>query len=75
MSSNFLSTTALTGYATESWVQSQGYLTSVPSEYATESWVSSQFLEASKIWTGTSSQWAQLTPEQQAFYTIALVTE
>lgn len=75
VSSNFLSTTALTGYATESWVQSQGYLTSVPSEYATQSWVSSQFLETSKIWTGTSSQWALLTPEQQAFYTIALVTE
>ena len=32
----------LTGYATQSWVASQGYLTSVPSGYATESWVSGQ---------------------------------
>lgn len=29
-------------FATQSWVQSQGYLTSVPSEYATQSWVNSQ---------------------------------
>jgi len=63
------------GYATESWVEDQGYLTSIPSHYATKSWVSSNYFEASKIWTGTSSQWAQLTSEQQAFYTIALVTE
>ena len=63
------------GYATESWVQSQGYLTSVPSGYATESWCTSQFFEESKIWTGTQSQWGSLTPEQQAVYTIALVTE
>lgn len=33
---------SLSGYATESWVTSQGYLTSVPSTYATQSWVTSQ---------------------------------
>lgn len=33
---------SLDGYATESWVTSQGYLTEVPEGYATESWVTSQ---------------------------------
>ena len=88
VSSNFLSSTALTGYATQSWVssqqfatqswvQSQGYLTSHQdlSSYATKSWVTSEFFEESKIWTGTQSQWEQLTSEQKALYTIALVTE
>ena len=44
VSQNFLSSTALTGYATQSWVQSQGYLTSHQdlSSYATQSWVQSQ---------------------------------
>lgn len=32
----------VSSFATESWVQSQGYLTSVPSGYATQSWVESQ---------------------------------
>ena len=32
---------SLTGYATQSWVNSQGFLTSIPSEYATISQVSS----------------------------------
>ena len=62
-------------YATESWVQSQGYLTAVPSEYATKSWATSEFFEESKIWTGTQSQWEQLTSAQKSLYTIALVTE
>jgi hypothetical protein len=62
-------------YATQSWVESQGYLTSVPSEYATQSWVSSNYFATSNIWTGTQSQWEALTSEQQALYTIALVTE
>ena len=77
VSSNFLSTTALTGYATESWVEAQGYLTSHQdlSSYATKSWATSEFFEESKIWTGTQSQWEQLTSAQQALYTIALVTE
>ena len=73
-------------YATKSWVESKGYLTSVPSEYITESWISSQqfatqtwateqFFEESKLWTGTQSEWNQLTSEQKVFYTIALVIE
>ena len=66
---------SLDGYATQSWVSSQGYLTSIPSEYATESWATSQFLEESKVWTGTQSQWDALTSTQQATYTIALITE
>lgn len=37
----FITNSALSGYATQSWVSSQGYLTSVPSEYATISQVSS----------------------------------
>ena len=36
-------TTALNGYATQSWVQSQGYLTNASlNGYATQSWVNSQ---------------------------------
>ena len=65
------------GIATQSWVQSQGYLTEHQSldGYATQSWATSQFLEESKVWTGTQSQWDALTPSQQATYTIALITE
>ena len=66
---------SLTGYATQNWVTSQGYLTSIPSEYATQSWATSQFLEESKVWTGTQSQWDALTSTQQATYIIALITE
>ena len=75
-------------YATESWVSGQGYLTSVPSGYATESyvttalsgyatesWVTSTFLSQGAVWTGTQSEWEQLSPAQQATYIIALVTE
>ena len=32
----YITSTALIGYATESWVQGQGYLTAVPAEYITE---------------------------------------
>ena len=82
----YLTSLSLNGYATESWVSSQqfatqswvssqGYLTSIPSEYATQSWATSQFLEESKVWTGTQSQWDALTSTQQATYTIALITE
>lgn len=45
------------------------------SDLATQSWVSSNYFATSQLWTGTSSQWAALTPEEQAFYTIALITE
>ncbi len=68
---------SLDGYATQSWVQSQGYLTSHQdlTGYATKSWATSQFLEESKVWTGTQSQWDALTSSQKASYTIALITE
>lgn len=60
----------------KTWVSSQGYLTSSSlTGYATESWATSQFLEESKVWTGTQSQWDALTSSQQATYTIALITE
>ena len=68
---------SLDGYATQSWVQSQNYLTSHQnlSSYATKSWATSQFLEESKVWTGTQSAWDALTSSQKASYTIALITE
>ena len=64
-------------YATKTWVSSQGYLTEHQdlTGYATESWATSQFLEESKVWTGTQSQWDALTSTQQATYIIALITE
>lgn len=98
----------LTGYATESWVTNQGYITSIPDTfatkdwvssqgyltehqdlssyalkseipslegYATESWATSQFLEESKVWTGTQTQWDALSDTQKSSYTIALITE
>ena len=69
--------TKLTGYATEEWVESKGYLTEHQSldGYATQSWATSQFLEKSKIWTGSQSAWDALTSTQQASYIIALITE
>ena len=75
LSQSYITSAALNGYATQTWVSNQGYLTSVPSEYATKSWCTSEFFEESKIWTGNQSQWESLTSEQQAVYTIALITE
>lgn len=44
-------------FATQSWVQSQGYLTSVPSEYATQSWVHSQgYITIGEIPSGLATQ-------------------
>ena len=78
-------TSTLSDYATQSWVQSQGYLTEVPSGYATTSWVqsfygtrswtSNNFVSQGAIWTGTQSQWNQLTSAEKASYTIALITQ
>lgn len=45
------------------------------SSYATQSWATSQFLEESKVWTGTQIQWDALTQAQKESYTIALITE
>ena len=77
VSSNFLSSTALTGYATQSWVQSQGYLTSHQnlSSYATKNWVSANYVNDKEIWTGTLDQWYQLTSDQRSSYKIALIVE
>ena len=69
VSSNFLSSGALSGYATEQFV------TSSLSGYATESWVSSNFLSSSTIWVGTMVEWVLLTSEEKEFYTIALIKE
>ena len=35
--------------ATQTWVTSQGYLSSIPSTYATQSWVSSNFLSSATV--------------------------
>ena len=77
VSSNFLSSTALTGYATQSWVLSQGYLTSHQnlSSYATKNWVSANYVNEKEVWTGTLDQWYQLTSEQRSSYKIALIVE
>lgn len=45
------------------------------SGYATQSWATSQFLEESKVWTGTQTQWDALSQVQKESYTIALITE
>ena len=44
------------GFATQSWVTSQGYLTEVPSEYATQSWVESQGYITSTGLSGLATQ-------------------
>jgi hypothetical protein len=74
-SQNFLTSTSLTGYgfATESWVLD--VVSNELSSYATQDWVSSNFLEESKVWTGTRSEWSELRASEKAFYTIALVIE
>ena len=78
---------SLTGYATESWVQNQGYLTEHQSleNYATKdelaqkadlSYVNAKLsgkVDNTDIWTGTEAEWNSLTQEQKASYTIALV--
>ena len=48
--------TALTGYATETWVGNQGYITgSALNGYATESWVGSQISDmATQTWVGNN---------------------
>ena len=71
VSSNFLSSTALTGYATQSWVQSQGYLTSHQdlSSYATKSWVSSNFLSSTALTGYATQSWVS---SQQFITSVAL---
>lgn len=44
-------------YATQAWVQEQGYIKSIPSSYATESWVIEQgYVTASDITTGVTTK-------------------
>lgn len=75
-SQGYITSSALSGYATQTWVGQQGYITSSAlSGYATESWATSQFLEESKVWSGTQAQWNQLSASQKASYTIALITQ
>ena len=71
VSSNFLSSTALTGYATQSWVQSQGYLTSHQdlSSYATQSWVSANFLSSTALTGYATQSWVS---SQQFITSVAL---
>ena len=71
------STPDVSSYATKTWVTEQGYLTEHQdlSDYATQSWATSQFLEESKIWTGSQSAWDALDSSQKTSYTIALITE
>ena len=78
---------SLEGYATETWVQSQGYLTEHQSleNYATKdelaqkadlSYVNTKLggkVNNTDIWTGTEAEWNSLTQEQKASYKIALV--
>lgn len=58
--------TALSGYATQQWVQNS---------YGTRNWTSTNFVAKSEVWTGTESEWNQLTADQKASYTIALITQ
>ena len=58
--------TALSGYATQQWVQNN---------YGTRNWTSTNFVAKSEVWTGTESEWNQLTAEEKASYTIALITQ
>ena len=69
-------TETLSEYATQSWVQSQGYVSTTDlSSYATKSWVSSNYFEESKIWVGTYLEWLSLSAEARSGYTIALIKE
>ena len=71
-----LSQTVYNDYAEKTWVMNQGYLTSSDlSGYATQQWATNQFLEESKVWTGTQAQWNALSAAQKAGYTIALITQ
>ena len=53
--SGFITAAALTGYATQSWVKQQGYLTSIPAEYITETELDAKgyALSTTKVVAGT----------------------
>lgn len=56
----YITSSALTGYATQTWVNGRGFLTSVPAGYATEAFVTSQgyITSAPSFDGGTLSQGA-----------------
>jgi len=56
VSSNFLPTSALSGYATESWVSSNFLSTTALSGYATQSWVESQSYITSVALSGYATE-------------------
>lgn len=63
-------------YATKSWVSSQNFATVsyVDSQISdTKSWADAKYFKLSRIWTGTKSNWDNLTTAEKATYTIALI--
>jgi hypothetical protein len=58
----YITSSALTGYATQAWVNGRGFLTSVPAGYATEAFVTSQgyITSAPSFDGGTLSQGAAI---------------
>jgi len=58
---------SLTGYATQEWVSSQGFVTGHQD-------ISGK-MDKSSVWTGTETQWNLLSDEQKSTYTIALITD
>ena len=66
----------LTGYATESWVESKGYLTENQAleNYATKEELNSK-LDVTEIWTGTQAEWDLLSADVQNSIKIAIITE
>lgn len=77
-------TVDLTGYATESWVKTQNYLTTIPSQYvtegelsdmgyATESWVEGKdYVNHIAL---TKDEYAAITPEANTMYIITDVLD
>ena len=60
-------------FTTETWVQNQGYLTSVPSEYATQAWVSSQQF-ATETYVGTQISGIESWVLSQGYITSAALS-
>ena len=72
-SKGYITASALSGYATQTWVTSQGYLTSVPSTYATQTWVNNQGFATqswvtSKGYVTTDSKVKQFNSTNNATY-------
>jgi hypothetical protein len=55
--SGFITNSALAGYATQNWVENQGYLTEVPSEYVTDSELTAKgYQTAAQVETAITSK-------------------